>query len=148
MTAPIGPTKERQEQLVIELAVCNLERSLLLYGALGFRLERRDRGFAALSFDDRRLFLDEQEDLAPVHGRSRANVRIIVPDVDAVWERVQALALAVEQPLGDRYYGLRDFTIRDLDGHGLRFASPLHTHSDHAASERGVEADGGSKQSG
>lgn len=134
MTTPIGPAKERQEQLVIELAVCNLERSLLLYAALGFRLERRDRGFAALSFDERRLFLDEQEDLAPVQGRSRANVRIIVPDVDAVWERVQALGLAVEQPLGDRYYGLRDFTIRDLDGHGLRFASPLHTHSDHAPS--------------
>lgn len=127
MTAPIGPAEERQEQLVVELAVSNLERSLPLYAALGFRLERRDRGFAALSFDDRRLFLDEQKDLAPVPDRSRANIRMIVPDVDAMWERVQALGLSVERPLADRYYGLRDFTIRDPDGHGLRFASPLNT---------------------
>ena len=122
---PIGPAKERQEQLVIELAVSNLERSLALYTALGFTVERRDGGFAALRFDDRRLFLDEQKDLAPVQGRSRANVRVIVRDVDAVWERVQALGVVIEQPVGDRYYGLRDFTVRDLDGHGLRFAVPL-----------------------
>lgn len=148
MTAPIGSEKERQEQLVIELAVCNLERSLPLYAALGFALERRNQGFAALRFDDRRLFLDEQKDLAPVQGRSRTNVRVIVPDVDAVWEHVQTLGLVVEQPLADRYYGLRDFTIRDMDGHGLRFASPLHTNSDGAASERGIEADGARKQFG
>ena len=126
MAAPIGSTEERQEQLVIELAVRNLDRALSLYAALGFTLERRDRGFAALRFDDRRLFLDEREDLAPVQGRSRVNVRVMVPDVDATWERVQSLGVAVEQPVGDRYYGLRDFTIRDPDGHGLRFASPLH----------------------
>jgi hypothetical protein len=28
-------------------------------------------------------------------------------------------------PIGDRYYGLRDFTIRDPDGFGVRFASVL-----------------------
>jgi hypothetical protein len=28
-------------------------------------------------------------------------------------------------PIGDRYYGLRDFTIADPDGFGVRFASPL-----------------------
>jgi hypothetical protein len=27
--------------------------------------------------------------------------------------------------IGDRYYGLRDFTIADPDGFGVRFASPL-----------------------
>lgn len=125
MHNPIGPAKELQEQLVVELAVSHLERSLALYAALGFTVERRDGGFAALRFDDRRLFLDERKDLEPVQGPSRANVRILVPDVDALWERTQALSLAVEQPLGDRYYGLRDFTVRDPDGHGLRFASTL-----------------------
>ena len=123
--SPIGSPKELQEQLVLELAVSNLERSLALYTALGFTLERRDGGFAALMYDDRRLFLDERKDLEPVPGPSRANVRIMVPDVDALWQRAQALGLVVEQPLADRYYGLRDFTVRDLDGHGLRFASTL-----------------------
>jgi hypothetical protein len=31
----------------------------------------------------------------------------------------------VVSPIGDRYYGLRDFTIADPDGFGLRFASWL-----------------------
>lgn len=128
MSAPVGSSQELEEQLVIELAVRNLEHSLPLYIALGFSLERRDGGFAALRFGERRLFLDEQADLAPAQGLSRANVRIIVPDARAVWERVQQLGLAVERPLGDRYYGLRDFTVRDVDGHGLRFASPLPSH--------------------
>jgi len=30
-------------------------------------------------------------------------------------------------PLGDRYYGLRDFTLADPDGFGVRFASMLQS---------------------
>ncbi len=125
----VGSASELAEQLVVEFVVRDLIRSLQLYCALGFTLERRDGGFAVLRWDDRRLFLDERPDFPPHDGPSRANVRIIVPNVDAVWSRVQLLGLRVEQAIGDRYYGLRDFTIADPDGFGLRFASTLHQDS-------------------
>lgn len=121
----LGPASERAEQLVVEVTVRDLDRSLAFYSALGFTLERRDGGFAALRWDNRRLFLDERPDLPPLAGHARANVRIITPDVDQVWKVVQALGARVERPLADRYYGLRDFTILDPDDFGLRFASVL-----------------------
>ena len=120
-----GSAAERAEQLVVEILVRDLGRSLGVYTALGFTLERRDAGFAVLRYGDRRLFLDEVPGLAPLTGGSRGNVRVMTADVDAVWEETQRLGLVVERPLGDRHYGLRDFTVLDPDGFGLRFASVL-----------------------
>jgi uncharacterized glyoxalase superfamily protein PhnB len=54
-----------------------------------------------------------------------AEHRILVPDVDRLWAMVQAVGFAEERPIADRSYGVRDFTVRDPDGFGLRFASPL-----------------------
>lgn len=55
-----------------------------------------------------------------------------MPDVDARWELARELGLEVEQEIADRYYGLRDFTVLDPDGFGLRFATtiPLCSHSE------------------
>lgn len=120
-----GPKVERTEQLVLEISVSNLDRSLAQYTALGFTLDRRDGGFAALRWEDRRLFLAEDPALLPLVGPSRGNVRIIVADVDEVWWRARELGMPVEREIGDRYYGLRDFSVLDHDGFGLRFASVL-----------------------
>jgi catechol 2,3-dioxygenase-like lactoylglutathione lyase family enzyme len=116
---------KREQQLVLEIMVRDLDRSLVVYTALGFKIERRDGGFVELSWDGRRLFLDQRADLPAPDGDARGNVRIMVADVDAVWAKAQSLGLPVERPIADRYYGLRDFTVLDPDGFGLRFASPL-----------------------
>lgn len=113
------------DQLVVEIFVRDLDRSLAVYTALGFTLERRDGSFAALSREGQEFFLDQRSDLPPLSGPVRANVRILVPNVDAVWAEVQMLGLRVEQPIADRYYGLRDFTVIDPDGFGLRFAGSI-----------------------
>ena len=118
-----GSSGELTEQLVVEVSVRDLDRSLALYTSLGFVLDRRDGGFAALRWGDRRLFLDEVADLQPLEGPARANVRIITDDVDGVWALAGSLGLRVERAIGDRYYGLRDFTVLDPDGFGLRFAT-------------------------
>jgi len=110
--------------------VQDLDRSLAFYTALGFRLERRDGGFAALRWESRRLFLDQCSDLPSLSGPARGNVRILTGDVDSVWAAVQTLGLAVERSIADRSYGLRDFTVLDPDGFGLRFASPLSIEAD------------------
>jgi len=42
-----------------------------------------------------------------------------------VLSAVQQLGARVIKPIADRYYGLRDFTIADPDGFGLRFGTRL-----------------------
>lgn len=116
---------ELGDQLVVEIFVRDLDLSIAIYTALGFTLDRSDGSFAALRWEGREFFLDHRPNLPPASGPSRANVRILVHDVDAVWSHVQRLGLRVEQPIADRYYGLRDFTAVDPDGFGLRFAGPL-----------------------
>jgi uncharacterized glyoxalase superfamily protein PhnB len=54
-----------------------------------------------------------------------ANVRVMVPDVDDLWRRANGIGARIVVPIADRYYGLRDFTIADPDGFGIRFASEL-----------------------
>jgi uncharacterized glyoxalase superfamily protein PhnB len=49
----------------------------------------------------------------------------MVPDVDQLWALANEVGATVVIPIGDRYYGLRDFTIADPDGFGVRFASIL-----------------------
>ena len=46
-------------------------------------------------------------------------------DVDRLWLVAREMGARVVSPIGDRSYGLRDFTIADPDGFGLRFASWL-----------------------
>ena len=118
-------TSELGDQLVVEVMVRDLDHSLAIYTALGFTLERRDGNFAALRFEGREFFLDQRADLQAVSGPSRGNVRILTQDVDEAWAVANGLGLRVERPIGDRYYGLRDFTVLDPDGFGLRFAGRL-----------------------
>lgn len=121
----IGSRDELTEQLVAEIIVRDLERSLAFYTTLGFTLERRSDEFAVLRWDARRVFLAQHDDLPDLAGRARANLRILTADVDRIWATVHALDLPVERPVADRSYGLRDFTVRDPDGFELRFATPL-----------------------
>jgi len=62
---------------------------------------------------------------SPPATTTRANVRIMVADVDEYWRRAQTLGAPIFTPIGDREYGLRVFIIIDPDGFGLRFASPI-----------------------
>ncbi|MDH5234214.1 MAG: VOC family protein [Gemmatimonadota bacterium] len=115
----------RTPELVVEVFVRDLDRSLDFYCDLGFELESRTGGFAILHWQGRLWFLDERPDLPPHEGSERANVRVMVPDVDAMWRRVRALRVPVATPIADRHYGQRDFTVRDPDGFGIRFATRI-----------------------
>ena len=114
------------EQLVVEVFVRDLDRAIDFYQRLGFQLLGRKPGFATLGWEGHELFLDEHRDGAPA-AAPQANVRIMVPDVDACWARARTMGAPVLVPLADREYGLRDFTIADPDGFGLRFATRIDT---------------------
>lgn len=107
------------EQLVVELCVQNLRRSVDFYERLGFRIKRREAHFAELVWEDSRLFIEEIPKQPVPPKVPTANVRIMVPDVDRYWALTREMKLPVIRPLEDRYYGLRDFTVLSADGVAL-----------------------------
>jgi catechol 2,3-dioxygenase-like lactoylglutathione lyase family enzyme len=121
------------EQLVTEIVVRDIQRSTQFYCRLGFALLRDAGEFVELTWEDHRLFLVElsafhhvtPSELPAQAQTPLANVRIMVPNVDDYWQLSTDLGLRVIVPIADRPYGLRDFTIADPDGFGLRFASRM-----------------------
>jgi catechol 2,3-dioxygenase-like lactoylglutathione lyase family enzyme len=121
------------EQLVTEIVVRDIKRSTGFYLQLGFKLLRDGGDFVELTWEDHRLFLAEasafdgieQIELQAPPSFPLANVRVMVPDVDHHWGIVNGIGARIIIPVADRYYGLRDFTVADPDGFGIRFATAL-----------------------
>jgi hypothetical protein len=67
---------------------------------------RQTGGFAVLSWAGHLLFLDEQPDLVDLAGRERVNVRVMVPDVAALWQRAGALGATSLQKMKPRANGM------------------------------------------
>lgn len=119
------------EQLVTEIVVTDIARSAAFYRHLGFEMLRDGGDFMELAWEQHRLFLAElsafrdARDMKPMAPMTfpPANVRVMVPDVDKYWELAHEMGARIVIPIADRYYGLRDFTIADPDGFGVRFAS-------------------------
>ncbi|SRR5713101_1483535 len=133
MSRYVDPT----EQLVTEIVVRDIQRSTQFYQRLGFVLLRDGGDFVELTWEDHRLFLAElsafhEVDHAEVPAPPQfpvANVRVMVPNVDDCWRLANEIGARIIVPIADRYYGLRDFTIADPDGFGVRFASTLDERS-------------------
>lgn len=121
------------EQLVTEIMVSDIKRSTEFYRRLGFALLRDGGGFVELTWEEHHLFLDErsagpegdQAVLSAPRQFPPANIRVMVPNVDEYWRLAQDLGTRIIVPIADRSYRLRDFTIADPDGFGVRFASVL-----------------------
>lgn len=121
------------EQLVTEILVKNIHDSTRFYCLLGFQLLRDGGDFVELTWEDHRLFLAEISafhelppgDLQPQPQFPVANIRVMVPNVDQYWKLVNEIGAQIIIPISDRYYGLRDFTIADPNGFGIRFATTL-----------------------
>lgn len=113
------------DQLAVEIFVRDIAASTAFYTSFGFEVVGDKGTFVAMVWEGHKIFLDERSDLPPVADLPQANVRVMVPDVDEHWRRAQDLGARVVAPIEDRDYGLRDFTIADPDGFGVRFATRL-----------------------
>jgi len=103
---------------------------------LGFRLVRLEPEgapgptsvFAVVELGEAHILLANESLYAGGHLRERGagvDIRIMVQDVDAIYERCDENSVAIVHDIADRYYGLRDFIISDPNGFRLRFAAPL-----------------------
>ncbi|NLI81160.1 MAG: hypothetical protein GX443_05650 [Deltaproteobacteria bacterium] len=111
------------EQLVTALYVHDIAKSRRFYESLGFKVNRQDRNFMELEWEGSLLFLVEMHDAPASWERPAGNLRVLVPDVDAHWDRCLRLGLEITRPIETRDYGLRDFTVAGPDGLHIRFAS-------------------------
>jgi catechol 2,3-dioxygenase-like lactoylglutathione lyase family enzyme len=129
------PYVDPTEQLVTEVVVRDIKRSVAFYRSLGFELLRDADDFVELTWEGHRLFLAAisafqgvgPAELVQPGEFPVANVRVMVPNVEDCWKVAIDAGARVVIPIGTRYYGLRDFTIADPDGFGIRFASLLDT---------------------
>ena len=66
-------------------------------------------------------------DLSPraAGGVNTAHLALAVPDVDAHCTRAVAAGARVLEPLEDKFYGLRTYTVEDCEGHRWTFESRL-----------------------
>lgn len=119
----IGSPNELTAQSVVEVVVPDLGAVLEFYRSLGFAVERETPTFVTLRWGGAFLFIAQNPNATSAPRWT--NVRIVVADVDVIWERVKALQLQVGSPIADRPYGLRDFTVRDPAGFEIRFAEVM-----------------------
>src|SRR5437763_954186 len=118
------PPPQTYQQLVLEITCRNIRHSIAFYEALGFEVVRSEEHFVELSWEGSLLFLDERTDYSASQIPA-GNLRIMVADVDQIWEKCVESGLPVFSVIENRYYGLRDFTVLDPDGFGVRFATGL-----------------------
>ena len=123
-----------------ELFVPDVGAAIDFYtGKLGFTLYRVDppgepgpaSEFAILTLG-RAVVMFAKDDLYAAMGGSTESprgvaidVRIMVDDADAMYNSCRESGVQIVYDIADRYYGLRDFVITDLNGFRLRFAAPL-----------------------
>lgn len=122
MSPPTQPDIEC-EMLHPILAVADVRAAADFYvDKLGFQ-----RGFvtgdpptmAGLNLGSVQLFLQRG---TPSPGGA---VYFVVGDADELHDLHRAHGVIIVEPIGDRRYGLRDYRIRDLDGHHLDFGHRL-----------------------
>lgn len=101
--------------------------------ALGFTFDRfwgSPPKFVILQRDGLRLMLNQAPagaSLVP-HWKIDSgmwNVYFWVDDVDPLFAQVSALGAMIDYGLGDKPYGVREFGVRDLDGHDIGFGQLL-----------------------
>lgn len=120
-----GSRVPANEQLAVEIYVRDLRVSLAFYRRLGFELVREEEAFAELRWEDSILMLEEFKQMPSPPPFPLANIRVMVPNVDEYWMLANEMGARIFKKIGDREYGLRDFTMVGPDGIGIRFATPL-----------------------
>jgi catechol 2,3-dioxygenase-like lactoylglutathione lyase family enzyme len=109
------------EQLHPGLAVADLPRSIEFYTQkLGFELAftwDEPPTFAGLNLDRAQVFLSHG---TPTPSRAAA-AYFLVGDADSLYEFHAANGVEIAQAIDDRPYGMRDYSVRDPNGHYLVF---------------------------
>lgn len=112
------------EQIHAGLAVPDVPAATEFYASkLGFTLAftwGEPVTFAGVNLGRVQMFLQQG---TPNPGAS--SVYFVVDDADALYDFHAANGVNVAEPIDDREYGIRDYTVRDLNGYYLTFGHHL-----------------------
>ncbi len=117
--------------LATQLRTTDMEASIGFYtGMLGFRLDFRFGDFyAGLSQGPWQLHLKRVDapdpSIAFVAAGEHLHLHIQVADADAAAAELAARGAVLASPPTDKPWGMREFTLRDDQGHTLYFASDI-----------------------
>lgn len=106
-----------------KLASLNIERSVTFFEALGFTRVAVLPTLAMVSRDDVDIhfWLTDNPEIPNTTG-----CRAYVEGIDALYQSYLPLNIIhPDDPLGDKPWGMREFSILDLDGNVLTFAAPI-----------------------
>lgn len=109
-----------------KLASLDIERSVTFFEALGFTRVAVHPTLAMVSRDevDIHFWLTDNPDIPNTTG-CRVNIDR-ADTVEALYREFEPLNIVhPSDPLGDKPWGLREFSILDLDGNVLTFAGPI-----------------------
>ena len=104
------------------LPVANIDRAIRYYSNAGFDVDKYDDGFAFVRLDDQSVFdLDRIDGLDPPSNHAGC---YIITDAAETWhERFSAAGMTVT-PVVDQPWGMREFSLTDLDGNNIRIGRP------------------------
>lgn len=126
----------QEPAVTVEMFVPSVEEIARWYEqSFGFRTVHHEAGvFAAVQFEEVQLFFaaatlyrGKRGAYDPSKVGHGIEIRILVKDADAFYERVKKLNLTIVLDIETRYYGLRDFIFEDVNGFHLRVASLAQT---------------------
>jgi catechol 2,3-dioxygenase-like lactoylglutathione lyase family enzyme len=123
MSTPVPPEVQCDEENAV-LVVSDVRSAVDFYTTkLGFRPSFTwgdPPSYAGVSLGKVRIFL--QQGTPSPKGCS---ICFVVGDADELFAYQQANGVEILAPPGDRQYGLRDYSVRDLHGYELTFGHPV-----------------------
>ncbi len=128
----MNPDQREIAPVAPELFVPDVAAAVAFYAEkFGFATVRAEADFAIVALG-RAVVMFAADHLYVAMGGSvegarglAIDVRVMVPDVDAMHRRCHEGGVEIVHDIANRYYGLRDFVARDPNGFRIRFAAPL-----------------------
>ncbi len=134
-------TKLKFNKIIPELSVSNIEKSLVFYQLVGFKIEyeRTENRFVFLSLGEIQFMLqeiskDDKWDIAPLiypFGNG-INFQIEVENVDKIYEILKENNYDIAFEMEENWYrqdnrllGNKEFLVQDPDGYLIRFSEDL-----------------------
>ena len=115
--------------MALELAVPSVDAAIEHYvNVLGFSFRRTEREekscFGEVMLGDAHILFSHRSNARTPVGRGAA-ARVLVDDIDALYDLIKANGGTITIDIQDRPYGLRQFYVRDLYGYEFRIAGVI-----------------------
>lgn len=125
------PKPEGVDSTVPVIATDDIEKSIAYYtSVLGFEFDFKYGEpivYAGVKSGNAEIYFSHSPDLATVIKEKKLNpeVYIWVPDAESLFREHTDKGAEIAEPIADRPWYTRQYTIKEINGYHLKFAQPL-----------------------